>query len=598
MERCPRKPSSAATNSKLDMRGNFATTLLLTSAFALVAGCGDEDPAPRAVSQSLNGTEDQPLEGKLTALAIKNGTATFRVVAPPGHGRVDVDATSGAFHYVPDENYWGADSFLFVAKNARNSSRPAKVALYLQAVNDEPTLDTIPDLQNSAYERDTRYVLGADDVDGDVLYYSLSVHDSAIARALIDPATRELTIEPLSRGATQVSVEVRDAQSTVSAEFKFSVGDVTKAVVVDTAGEGDRAIALVNASDRTVAFDLSHNAFPMLGSDEQMVEYVRAMPPVIADEQFERKLWRFVRNNTYHSPPLSADQWIGDPWLVISSLGWGFCSEVSAAYVRLARAAGYEARVYGLTGHVVPEIKIGERWQMFDPDLALYYRTRDGEIAGVEDLAADPTLITEPTEPVLDTEVNPFPYSELIASIYASAADNYVGDAVFLIAAPAPRPPLTLLPGAEFIYPGRWTETPIGYDGDTPYEVPAFVQGSLTTPSAWTGPVPLPWRLIAVQGEGRVRLAEQEFELGSPELADALRANPLEYDHVQIVEARSPVRLVMFMNTLRYELRPSNQLELHGQDVWAINVGSTKLQPELVISGSASIYSKPRPVQP
>ncbi len=550
-----------------------------------------------ALPQSLAATEDQPIEGQVSAVNIR-GAVSFRVVALPHAGRVELDSATGAFRYVPNADFFGADSFSFVAENPWRSSQPAVVALQVQGVDDVPTLDAIPDLQNSAYERDTRYLVSADDVDGDVLQFSSLVQDAAIARGAIDPATRELTIEPLARGTTQVTVEVRDGQSTVSTEFTFNVGDVTKAAAVETGAEGDQAVTLLNAADREVAFDFKHNGFPTLGSDEQMLDYVRAMAPVIPNEPFERKLWRFVRNNTYHWAPLSADQWIGDPWLVVSSLGWGFCSEVAAAYVRLARAAGYEARVYGLTGHVVPEIKIGELWQIFDPDLALYYRTRDGEIAGVDDLVADPTLITDPTAAVLDTEVNTLPYSELIASFYASAADNYIADEVFLTAPTAPRPQLTLPPGAQFVYPGRWTETPIGYDGGTPYEVPAFLQGSLMTPSGWTGSVPLPWRLVDVQGEGRVRLAEQEFELGSPQLADALRTNPLEYDHVEIVEARSPVRLVMFLNALRYELQPSNQLELHGQDVWAINVASTKLQPQYVTAGSASIYSKPRPVRP
>lgn len=573
----------------------FATALLCAWVLTIAAGCRQHG-APIALPQSLDSTEDQPLAGQVSAINL-NGAVSFRVVAAPHSGRIDLDPSTGAFRYVPNADFFGADSFSYVAENPWRSSAPAVVALHVQNVDDVPTLDAIPDLQNSAYERDTRYVVGADDVDGDALKYSSWVQDTTIARAAIDPATRELTIEPLARGATQVSVEVSDGHSTVRTEFNFSVGDVMKTVAIDTAAESDRAVTLHNEADREVAFDFKHNGFPTLGSDEQMVEYVRAMAPVFPNEPFERKLWRFIRNSTYHWAPLSADQWIGDPWLVVSSLGWGFCGEVAATYVRLARAAGYEARVYGLTGHVVPEIKIGERWQMFDPDMALYYRTRSGEIAGVDDLVADPTLITQPTAPVLDTEANPLPYSELIASFYASTANNYIADWVFLTPQPTPRPPLTLPPGARFVYPGAWTERPIGYDGETPYDVPAFVQGSLTIPSGWTGALPLPWRLAAVQGEGRVRLAGQELEVGSPELAEALRTNPLEYDRVEILEAHSPLRIVMFMNSLRYHLQPSNDLELRGQDVWAIQIASATLALQHVSTSGAG-YAKPRPIRP
>lgn len=276
----------------------LATALVCAWVLTLTAGCRQHG-APIALPQSLNSTEDQPLAGQVSAIDL-NGAVSFRVVAPPHSGRVDLDPSTGAFRYVPNANFFGADSFSYVAENPWRSSAPAVVALQVQNVDDVPTLDAIPDLENSAYERDTRYVVGANDVDGDVLQYLWRVQDTTIARAAIDPATRELTIEPLARGATQVSVEVSDGHSTVRTEFNFSVGDVIKAVAIDAAAESDHAVALLNEADREVAFDFEHNGFPTLGSDEQMVEYVRAMAPVFPNEPFERKLWRFVRNTTYH----------------------------------------------------------------------------------------------------------------------------------------------------------------------------------------------------------------------------------------------------------------------------------------------------------
>ena len=571
--------------------------ILIAGALALVAGCRDEHPAPTALPQTLAVTEDQPLQGKLVALSVKD-KLTFRVTVPPRHGQLDLDPSSGAFQYRPAADFFGDDSFTFVAMGARLVSQPASMELHVQSVNDAPRVDAIPDLQNSAYERDIHYTLRAHDVEGDPMQLTAIVDDPAIASVALDAASNELTIEPLDAGTTRVTVAASDGQDTALTHFTFSVGDVTKVAQQDGGAERNRAVVLVNDSDRTVAFNLSHNSFPLMGSDAQMVEYVRAMASEFAGEPFERKLWRFVRNNVYHWPPLSADQWIGDPWVVIGSIGWGFCGEVSAAYVRLAQTAGYEARVRGLSGHVVPEIRIGERWQMFDPDLALYYRSRAGEIADVDELVADPTLITAPTDPLLDMIANPLPYSDFIASIYASSADNYVADFVFVTAAGAPRPALTLPAGAEFVYPGRWTQTPIGYDGDTPYDVPAFEQGSLITSSGWTGPVPLPFRLAAVQGDGRVRIGTLELVIGSPELDEALRLNPLEYDHVEILEARSPVRLVMYMNAMRYGLQQSNDLELRGRDVWAIEVDGIELPAQNQSAGNAAAYAKPRPIQP
>ena len=63
---------------------------------------------------------------------------------------------------------------------------------------------------------------------------------------------------------------------------------------------------------------------------------------------FDRKLWRFVRDSVYHDVPLDARQWLYNPWVTLNSHGWGYCGHVAGTFVEIARAAGYEARVWGL----------------------------------------------------------------------------------------------------------------------------------------------------------------------------------------------------------------------------------------------------------
>ncbi|MGE3600168.1 MAG: hypothetical protein AB7N70_31965 [Dehalococcoidia bacterium] len=92
----------------------------------------------------------------------------------------------------------------------------------------------------------------------------------------------------------------------------------------------------------------------------------------------------------------------------------------------MARAAGYEARVWGLSGHVVPEILVDGRWQMFDPDLAVYYKDESGAVAGVEDIVSRPDLITQPQSPIFAGSNYVFPYSTTVRDIYATTADNFL----------------------------------------------------------------------------------------------------------------------------------------------------------------------------
>ena len=165
----------------------------------------------------------------------------------------------------------------------------------------------------------------------------------------------------------------------------------------------------------------SHNGHLAFSNLQQILDAVRAQPDEVSDampiEPFERKLWRFVRDNTYHAAPVNGEQWTNAAWPAINSFGWAFCANVSAALVQIARAAGYESRIWELNGHVVPELLIDSAWEMFDPDIAIYYHRRDRRIAGVQDLAADAALISGPTAPIFSASENDWGYGSTVAGI-------------------------------------------------------------------------------------------------------------------------------------------------------------------------------------
>jgi hypothetical protein len=560
-----------------------------------LAGCTEDEGGVKPIAFAVEraGAEDSPVPGQLVATAVRD-SVTYMVVTEPGHGSIVIDRVTGRFEYTPNADFFGTDSFEYAAFNNAGTSKPARVGLTISPVNDPPVLAAIPVLTNSATELMTRYVLDVSDVDGDELSIRVSAADPTVASAAYDPATRELVIEPLQYGKTAVVVDASDAELSTQRETTFSVEDVTQ--TTEIAQEDAHAVALRNRSQQSVSFRFLHNQFPVFKSDADMLDYVASMPRVFEGEPFERVLWRFVRNNVYHSVPLSAESWHDDPWVVVSSLGWGFCSNVAGTYVRLARAAGYEARVWGLTGHVVPEIKVDGRWQMFDPDLSVYYYTADNEIASVADLVNDSSLITNPPRPVLDRSLHSFPYSELIASFYASAADNYLADAIFVADQGVERNDLMLPPNAVFIYPGNWTTPPIGYDGNVPYEIPLFLQGNLTLPEGWTGTVPSPWLIAAIRGDGAVRLGEQTYRLGSEELETALGLDQRHYSSVEIIESNAPIEVIMFMNAIRYQLASENRVSLIGKDVWRIQAERAALDPAAAATTTAQAFLKPRTI--
>jgi hypothetical protein len=556
------------------MLRELACAALAATTCALLTGCFDDD-RPVAYPFEISGLEDQELSGQLISRLGAGTLRLYRIVRAPEHGRVVVDQLRARVTYIPDPDFNGTDTFTYGAIGRAGSSAAATVTVHILEVNDAPTLASIPKLRNSADELLTRHPLRFADIDGDAVSVTVSGADPKIAMASYDPESQSLVIEPRALGKTPIVVEVSDGKLSARRETVFAVTDVTQTTHIAGLGANE-AFVLENTSDRPVDFRFSHNEFGPFTSDAEVVEHVRHMPLEYAEEPFERVLWRFIRDNTIHGPPMSADKWLDDTWVVIDSTGWGFCGNVAAVYVRLAREAGYEARVWGLSGHVVPEIRIGDQWQVFDPDLAVYYYTHDGRIAGLADLVADPTLITDPARPVLDVVEQPFPYSSVVADIYASGDDNYYADDNFMIEAPAPRQIPRLPPGASFTYPGNWTSSPTVYSETQP-TMDTFLQGRLLLPPGWNGHVPTPWMVAAIRGEGTVRLGEQLYAIGSRELSAALGEDQRHYDEIEVVDSTSAVQVIMFMNAIRYESEPQNTIAITGKDVWAVKVRTTKL---------------------
>jgi hypothetical protein len=562
----------------------------------LLAGCGDESASPvQALPQSLAMMEEATLTGRLSSNGAPPRLSQFRIVRSPVFGQLSHDPRSGEFVYVPNKDYFGVDRFSFVAGDPSRPSQPAEVTIAVHNVNDAPVLAAVPDLHNSAETLEVRHVLGVTDVDGETPSLSISVVDPSVADVRLDADQRTLIFVPRREGITDVTVQAADAVTASSDAFKFIVTEVRKELAVDVDDASLGAIRLSNSSERTVGFLLEHNGFPTFRDINAIVRFVMDSPAEYPGEGFERKLWRFVREQVLHDVPLSAREWLYDPWVTVSSLGWGFCGHVSGSYVEIARAAGLEARVWGLDGHVVPEVLVGQRWVMFDPDLAVYYRDRDGAIVGVEDLVADLTLMTDPAEPIFDRSVYDVPYSERIANIYRSTENNRVTE-TFTAQAPTPAGRVVLPPGASLTYPGRWTEAPVGVDGEVEFTVRNYRQALLELPAGWSGTLTLPWMLWDTAGSGTVDIDGVAFAAGSPELRERIRQTDAAITELTL-SGSGPVSVVFFINAVRYDIRRRNEIVLEGVDVWAIEARGIELDPALAAGAAvAAAYRKPLPV--
>lgn len=568
----------------------------LAVAFAGCGGGGASEKAPVAYGQKLSVQEDSRLEGALKATVRSPQALDFAIVSGPAHGTVQLNASTGRFVYEPSADYFGPDGFTFNASAAGLVSKPANVEVLVSNVDDPPRVEEIPDVGNSAAVGTVRVALRIVEPDGEPVTVDATAANPSVVGVSVDLQQQTVLLEAREYGESAISVLVRDAGNAVTRQFRYSVADVTKTARVASQAPDREAIVVLNERADATDFELGHNGQVAFARMDQIIDTVRALPDDIEDESFARKLWRFVRDNVYHAPPVSAEQWLYASWPTMASFGWGFCGHVAAVFVRIARAAGYEARVWGLNGHVVPEVYAEGAWQMYDPDLAVYYHRRDGAVASVEDLVGDPFLIRNPVDPIFHPGGNDWAYSETVAEIYASTDDNRIADHVFLSQEGFRGSRVTLPAGARLIYPGRWTPPPIGYDAEVEYTIEAFRQARMELPSGYAGSLSTPWVLWDVQGIGRVDVMGRQFAAGSKELKEFLQTPGASVTSVTVLENPSGLALVFMVNALWYQVDDDNEIGLTGKDVWALRVHATSLAEEHRLDGaSPEILMKPRP---
>lgn len=287
--------------------------------------------------------------------------------------------------------------------------------------------------------------------------------------------------------------------------------------------------------------------------------------------RFALALWRFLVANRYHYDPLTAERWAHAPVLLLNSLGFGYCDDVSAAFASLARQAGYPARVWSLTGHVVPEIWIGDRWEMYDPDLVVYYLDAQGLPCSVEALSADSTLITSPrisSAPAWAIELNALNghvasadirYSSEAAYVFGSVADNSINGWYDDIPyTPPPGPPVTLPAGATLMLGLRTDPFVV-----TCYGEPLSRQGALqlSLPAGWAGVVDMPLVPLRIDGVGLVRIDETQFGVDSPSLRERLLAFEEPVQAIEVLQSGTALTVEFLLSDKRFDLQTLHRVE-------------------------------------
>lgn len=318
-------------------------------------------------------------------------------------------------------------------------------------------------------------------------------------------------------------------------------------------------VVITNRSSFTAEFTMRFNDQISVNLRD-LVSQIRAWDhPGVTDLPDYQKAYHYLLEYHEHDFPLSGRTWMHEPSLYLNSLGAGLCDDAASALSLIWQEMGYEARVWLLQGHVAAEVHADGKWQLYDPDLRVVYQNREGLVAGVEELASNPDLITNPVN--RDAE-DPFVYSRRIASIYSTddnrictgcTQDTVSRDLIFQIPAGG---------SLEWGEP-EFDRELVAVHIDAPENLG---QIKLNVPAGYIGAVDIPLALHDVQGEtGHVILDGQRLDIATDEAFRYFNSDTSTGSRLKSIGfdgSAGEVEVTYFFNKAFLEIRSDNSLEI------------------------------------
>jgi hypothetical protein len=318
----------------------------------------------------------------------------------------------------------------------------------------------------------------------------------------------------------------------------------------DTASD---KISILNSTDEPDTINsLSLNGNRMYYAIGEMLSEIDSMSAQVENERWVRKAWRYIHQKKYHYFPFTGAVWQHNPKMFFNSLGFGFCDDFASVFYHLAYKKGYNSRVWGLGGHVVSEVYDSEKWELFDCDYGAYYYNDSGQIAGVQELEQNPSLISDPINPILPLGSGCYELRYLYESIYNnSIAEMYHAyidiDSEFL----------AIPPNSRIDFPCELPEQVISVDGQA---VPQIKCLKVTMQNGIDFEFPFPLILSKIEGKGVASADGIDYPLGK-EFDDALENRSSRFSKLR-VSADSNVVLFFLLNPIRFHLENGTN-ELH-----------------------------------
>jgi len=342
-------------------------------------------------------------------------------------------------------------------------------------------------------------------------------------------------------------------------------------------------IRITNDGESHIGFNAVVNGKSFHTTEDDIIAEINNLPSDYRNEPFHKKLWRYLIKSRYFFAPYTGDTWGHSPVLYLNSIGFGLCDDVTSVYYALASRFGHKTRVWDLygpdfkSGHVVPEVLIEDRWEMYDPSMEVYYWNENDQVAGVEELYSSPHLITRPINPfpvthfsasalTSDPPPTPYAYTQRVANVYSSGHHRI--EPLYHHQADVPKydHPFSLPPKAYLEFPAEIDHTLKSALGT---DVPSYNLMRLVLPKGWSGSVKLPLVFVTISGSGSISLNEAVYNLDSPEIAKRMiikKYKPKYIYQVSVNESLSDIEILFLVNKTRFDLDNISSFEIKGAD--------------------------------
>jgi len=128
------------------------------------------------------------------------------------------------------------------------------------------------------------------------------------------------------------------------------------------------------------------------------------LKPEMTEQDKAIALYHWFRRLVFHHRNMGADR--RDLLRVVNCYGYNLCGSQTGCMLLLLKSAGLKARMVagdageGYGGHTFYEVFYGDKWHCFDTmtSFAVLNRDKPPAVAGLEELKADPTLVSKAVE--------------------------------------------------------------------------------------------------------------------------------------------------------------------------------------------------------